>query len=110
MSSIFKKLVDKKVDKVKIKNIFKTYEEYISVTCGCFGFIDSSRFLSSSLDKLVKTLVDNSHKTLKNLNDEIFDNDEILNIGNGTKIIFLKEIGIVLILSQILIKIIQPKL
>ena len=44
--------------------------------------IDSYRFLSSSIDSLVKTLADNSHKTLKNLKQEIVDNDEILNIVN----------------------------
>ena len=32
--------------------------------------------------KLVKTLVDNSHKTLKNLKDEIFNYDEIIKIVN----------------------------
>ena len=47
--------------------------------------MDSHRFLSSSLDSLVKTLVDNSHKTLKNLKEEIFDNNEILNIVNERK-------------------------
>ena len=45
----------------------ETIEEYISVTYGCTIFIDSYRLLSSSLDSLVKTLVDNSHKTLTNL-------------------------------------------
>ena len=60
----------------------KTNEEYISVTYGCIRFIDSYRFLSSGLDSLVKTLVDNSHKKLKNLKKEIVDNDEILNIVN----------------------------
>ena len=78
----FKKLVDKKNDKVKIDNIPKTNEEDISVTYGCIRFIDSYRFLSSGLDSLVKTLVDNSHKTLKNLKKEIVDNDEILDIVN----------------------------
>ena len=34
------------------------------------------------MDSLVKTLVDNSNKTLKNLKEEIVDNDEILNIIN----------------------------
>ena len=52
------------------------------MTYGCIRFIDSYRFLSSGLDLLVKTLVDNSHKTLKNLKKEIVDNDEIMNIGN----------------------------
>ena len=59
----FKKLVDKKKDKVDFEIIPKTNEEYISVTYGCIRFIDSYRFLSSGLDSLVKTLVDNSHKT-----------------------------------------------
>ena len=67
----FKKLVDKKNDKVKFDIIPKTNEEYISVTYGCIRFIDSYRFLSSGLDPLVKTLFDNSHKTLKNLKKKL---------------------------------------
>ena len=78
----FKKLVNMKNDKVKFDIIPKTNEEYISVTYGCIRFIESYRFLSSGLDSLVKTLVDNSNKTLKNLKEEIVDNDEILNINN----------------------------
>ena len=78
----FKKLVDKKNDKVNFDIILKTNEEYISVTYGCIRLIDSYRFQSSSLDSLVKTLVDKSIKTLKNLKNEIVDNDEILNSVN----------------------------
>ena len=78
----FKRLVDKKNDKVKFEVIPKTNEEYISVTYGCIRFTDSYRFQSSSLDSLVKTIVDNSHKTLKNLKEEIVDNDEMLDIVN----------------------------
>ena len=78
----FKQLVDKKNDKVKFDIIPKTNEEYISVTYGCIRFIDSYRFLSSGLDSLVKTIVDNSNKTLGNLKKEIVDNDEILNNVN----------------------------
>ena len=78
----FKKLVVKKKDKVDFEIIAKTNEEYISVTYGCIRFIVSYRFLSSSLDSLVKTLVDNSHKTLKDFEEEIVDNDELLNIVN----------------------------
>ena len=48
------------------------------MTYGCIGFSDSHRFLSSSLDSLVKTSVDNSNKTLKDLKKEIVDIDEIL--------------------------------
>ena len=77
-----KNWLTKKNDTVKFDIIPKTNEEYISVTYGCIRFIDSYRFLSSGLDSLVKTLVDNSHKTLKNLKKEIVDNDEILNLGN----------------------------
>ena len=70
----FKKLVDKKKNKVDSEIIPKTNEEYISLNYGCIRFIDSYRFLSSGLDSLVKTLIDNSHKTLKNLKKEIVDN------------------------------------
>ena len=81
----FKKLVEKKKDKVDFEIIPKTNEEYKSVTYGCITFIDSYRFLSSGSDSLVKTLVDNSHKTLKDFKEEIVDNDEILNIVNKIK-------------------------
>ena len=78
----FKKLVDKKNNKIKFDIIPKTSEEYISVTYGCIRFIDSYRFLSSGLDSLVKTLAENSNKTLKNLKKEIVGSKEILNIVN----------------------------
>ena len=67
----FKRLVDSKKDKVECKVFPKTNEEYISVTYGCIRFIDICRFLSSSLDNLVKILVDNSHKTLNYLKEKI---------------------------------------
>ena len=77
----FKTLVDRKKDEVKFEIIPKTDERYISVKYGCIKFIDTYRFLSSSLDKLVKTLVDNSHKTPKNLKKEVFGDDKILDIN-----------------------------
>ena len=52
----FKRLVDLKNNKVNYKIIPEPNEEYISVSYGCIGFIDSYRFLSSSLDQLVKNL------------------------------------------------------
>ena len=61
----FKKLVDKKNDKVDFDIIPKTNEEYISVTYGCIRFIDSYRFLSSGLDSLVKNLDEDDFKILK---------------------------------------------
>ena len=85
------KLVDKKGDRIKVDIIPKTNEEFISVTYGCIRFIDSYRFLSSSLDSLVKTLVDNSHKTLKILKEEYFDNDEIVSIVNEIKTIIEED-------------------
>ena len=88
----FKTLVDKKKDKVNFDNIPKMNEEYISVTYGCIRFIDSYQFLSSGLDSLVKTLVDNSHKTLKSLKKEIVGSDEILNIINKKEENCLEEI------------------
>ena len=61
----FKRLVDLKKDKVKVKIIPKTNEEYIAVKYGCIRIIDSSRFLSESLDKLVKNLDEDDFKILK---------------------------------------------
>ena len=87
----FKRLADKKNDKVKLDILPKTNEEYIIVTYGCMKFIDSYRFLSSSLDSLVKLLFDDSHKTLKDFKEEIVDNDEILNIVDEIKIIIRKH-------------------
>ena len=78
----FKKMVDKKKDQVDFDIIPKTNEEYISVTYGCIRFIDSYRFLSSGLDSLVKPIVNNSNKKLKDFKKDIFDNDEILDIVN----------------------------
>ena len=77
-----KKLVDRKNDKVKFKIIPKTNEKCITVKSGCIRFIDSYRLLSSSLDSIVKTLVDISHKTTRNLKKKIVNWDEILDIVN----------------------------
>ena len=87
----FKRLVKKKKNKVDFEIITKTNEEYISVTYGCISFLDSYRFLSSGLDSLVKTLVDNSHKTLKDFEEEIVDNDEILSIVNEIKLLITED-------------------
>ena len=66
----FKKLVDKKKDKVNFDIIPKTNEEYISLTYGCIRFIDSYRFLSSNLDKLVKNLDKDDFVILKEFPDK----------------------------------------
>ena len=65
---------------MKYKIIPKRDEEVKSVRYGCIRFIDSYRFLLSSLDSLVKTLVQNSHETLKHFEEETVDNDEVLSI------------------------------
>ena len=72
----FKKLVDQKNDKVMFEFIPKTNEEYMSVTYGCIRFIDSYRFLSMSLDGLVKGLNGDDFRSLKK---EILDKWQNLN-------------------------------
>ena len=88
----FKKLVDKKKDQVDFEIIPKTNEEYISVTYGCIRFIDRYRFQSSSLDSLVKALVDNSNKRLEDFKDGIVDDDEILDIVSKIEKNYTEEI------------------
>ena len=72
----FRRLVDLKKDKVKLKIIPKTYEEYISVTYDCISwlynfwlynklFLDNYRFLSKSLDELVKKVDEDEFKILR---------------------------------------------
>ena len=61
----FKKLVDKKKDKVKFDSIPNKNEEYISVTYGCIRYIDSYRFLSSCLEELIRTMHDDDFEILK---------------------------------------------
>ena len=61
----FKRLVDFKKDKVEFEITPKTNEEYISVKNGCIRFIDSYRFLSESLNKLVQNLDEDDFKILK---------------------------------------------
>ena len=76
----FKTLVDRKKDEIDFKILPKTDEKYISVTYGCIKFIDTYRFLTGSLDKLVQSLVDNTDKKLKDLKKEVFGCDKVLNI------------------------------
>ena len=61
----FKRLVDLKKDKVKFEIFPETNEEYFVVKYGCIRFIDSYRFLSESLDKLVQNLDEDDFKILK---------------------------------------------
>ena len=63
----FKRLVDLKNNEVKLKLIPKTNEEYISLSYGCIRFIDSYRFLSEGLDKLVKKFDEVDFKILKKI-------------------------------------------
>ena len=61
----FKRLIDLKKDEVKFKTIPKTNEAYFAVKYGCNRFIDSYRFLSESLDNLVKNLDEDDFKISK---------------------------------------------
>ena len=56
MPYVLQKIIVPENDKVKSMKILETKWEYISVTYGCIRFIDSCRFLSESLNKLVKNL------------------------------------------------------
>ena len=62
----FRKLVEKPRVQ-KLKKIPKTKEEYISVTFGCIRFIDSYKFLQSSLNLLMKSLQKNDLKKLEKI-------------------------------------------
>ena len=70
----FKTLLSKSKSQ-KLKVIPKTNEDYISVNFGCIRFIDSYRFLQSSLDSLVKSL----QADLVLLNKEFPENIDLLN-------------------------------
>ena len=48
--------------KQEVKLLAKTAEEYISFQVGCLRFLDSYRFLSSSLDNITKNMVDADFK------------------------------------------------
>ena len=52
------------------------------MTNGCNRLFDSYRFLSSSLDSLVKILLNIFHKFFKNLKKEIVGDDNLLKIVN----------------------------
>ena len=61
----FKRLVDLKNAKVKLKNIPKTNEEYIAVKYGCIRFIVTYGSLPESLDILVINLNEDDFNVLK---------------------------------------------
>ena len=50
----------------------KSLENYVSVQVGCLRFLDSYRFLSSSLDKLVKSLDNFPNMKLEGMSDDLF--------------------------------------
>ena len=50
----------------------KSLENYVSVQVGCLRFLDSYRFLSSSLDKLVKSLDNFPIMKLEEMSDDLF--------------------------------------
>ena len=74
--TFFRKLVDKKKDKVKFDFLPKTNDKYISLAYGCIRFTDGYGVLSSSLDSLVKNL-DNDHLII--LKEEFPDKWQYLN-------------------------------
>ena len=92
MSAILqKKFVDKRNEKAESDFVPQTNEKHVSVTCDCKELIDSFQCLSSSLDSLVKTLVDINDKTLKNLKKENAAGDSILVIVNDIETLISDE-------------------
>lgn len=55
----------KKIPKYTMKMLAKTSENYISFQFGCLRFIDSYRFLGTSLDNLAKSLKDDELQILR---------------------------------------------
>uniref|UniRef100_UPI003D0B846D hypothetical protein n=1 Tax=Sulfurimonas sp. TaxID=2022749 RepID=UPI003D0B846D len=72
---LFIKELSKIID-LPIKVLAKSSEEYISIQVGCLRFLDSYRFLSSSLSNITKSMDDKDFKILKseflNLTPETF--------------------------------------
>ena len=65
----------------------KSLENYVSVQVGCLRFLDSYRFLSSSLNKLVKSLDNFPIMKLEGMSDDLFKKKlaypyEYLNLDN----------------------------
>ena len=56
--------------KLPINIIPKSMENYVSVQVGCFRFLDSYRFLSSSLEKLITSLNDFPYMQNEGLTDD----------------------------------------
>ena len=58
--------------KLPINIILKSMENYVSVQVGCLRFLDSYRFLSSSLQKLITSLNDFPYMQNEGLTDDLF--------------------------------------
>ena len=58
--------------KLPINIIPKSMENYVSVQVGCLRFLDSYRFLSSSLQKLITALNDFRYMQKEGLTDDLF--------------------------------------
>ena len=74
----------------------KSLENYVSIQVGCLRFLDSYRFLSSSLDKLVKSLDNFPIMKLEGMSDDLFKKKlaypyEYLNLDNFKEPINLTE-------------------
>ena len=61
----FNELINSKVYTNNISIIPRTNEEYMSVNYGCIKFLDSMRFLTTSLEKLTESLKDEDYIHLK---------------------------------------------
>ena len=74
----------------------KSLENYVSVQVGCLRFLDSYRFLSSSLNKLVKSLDNFPILKLEGMSDDLFKKKlaypyEYLNLDNFQELLNLTK-------------------
>ena len=69
---IFEELLTEAYNQKYIPTIIpKSLENYVSVQVGCLRFLDSYRFLSSSLDKLVRSLDNFPTMKLEGMSDDL---------------------------------------
>ena len=85
---IFEELLTEATNQIYNPTIIpKSLENYVSVQVGCLRFLDSYRLLSSSLDKLVKSLDNFPIMKLEGMSDDLFKKKlpypyEYLNLDN----------------------------
>ena len=89
---LFKKLLVEKIDKIDKRVTSKTNEEYILVSYGYTRFIDICRFLSSSLDELNTSVIENKHRPLEKFEENFPDNEIVINKFKELQIFMINDL------------------